>query len=100
MHRISTSEEWEALQKTGTTLGGELNLTKTDGFIHLSNLHQMSSIGETNDVIDLSRASPSEHDPQPETPSGSKSLKRASPSPVYAAIIFLTLGLSEGSANL
>ncbi|KAI8002999.1 hypothetical protein LOK49_LG08G01592 [Camellia lanceoleosa] len=71
--RISTSEEWEALQKTGTTLGGELNLTKTDGFIHLSNLHQMSSIGETNDVIDLSQSqSEPEHDPQPETPSGSK----------------------------
>ncbi|KAF5937261.1 hypothetical protein HYC85_024767 [Camellia sinensis] len=41
VYRISTSEEWEALQKTGTTLGGELD--KTDGFIHLSSLHQVQS---------------------------------------------------------
>ncbi|CAL5387329.1 unnamed protein product [Camellia sinensis] len=34
----------------------------------------MSSAGDTNDVIDLSQSqSDKEHDPQPETPSGSKS---------------------------
>ncbi|CAL5393048.1 unnamed protein product [Camellia sinensis] len=33
----------------------------------------MSSTGDTNDVIDLSQSqSDKEHDPQPETPSGSK----------------------------
>ncbi|XP_028057064.1 zinc finger BED domain-containing protein DAYSLEEPER-like [Camellia sinensis] len=36
-------------------------------------LVNMSSTGDTNDVIDLSQSqSDKEHDPQPETPSGSK----------------------------
>ncbi|KAA8543007.1 hypothetical protein F0562_021498 [Nyssa sinensis] len=41
VYRISTAEEWEALQRTGTSFGGELD--KSSGFIHLSNLHQVQS---------------------------------------------------------
>ncbi|KAK2970256.1 hypothetical protein RJ640_021692 [Escallonia rubra] len=41
VYRISTAEEWEALQMNGTTHGGEID--KTSGFIHLSKLHQVQS---------------------------------------------------------
>ncbi|CAK9145254.1 unnamed protein product [Ilex paraguariensis] len=41
VYRISTVEEWEALQKTGTTFGGDLD--KSTGCIHLSKLHQVES---------------------------------------------------------
>ncbi|CAI9101400.1 OLC1v1038713C1 [Oldenlandia corymbosa var. corymbosa] len=39
VYRISTAEEWESLQKEGSTLGGELD--RTTGCIHLSNLNQV-----------------------------------------------------------
>ncbi|KAL3531555.1 hypothetical protein ACH5RR_010877 [Cinchona calisaya] len=39
VYRISTGEEWEALQTTGCTLGGQID--KSTGCIHLSNLHQV-----------------------------------------------------------
>ncbi|XP_016709994.1 uncharacterized protein [Gossypium hirsutum] len=40
VYRISTAEEWEALQKNGSVFGGDLD--KSSGFIHLSSLHQVS----------------------------------------------------------
>ncbi|XP_019243189.1 PREDICTED: uncharacterized protein LOC109223364 isoform X1 [Nicotiana attenuata] len=39
VYRISTLEEWELLQKTGSTFGGELD--RTTGYIHLSKLDQV-----------------------------------------------------------
>ncbi|KAL5700736.1 hypothetical protein ACHQM5_026145 [Ranunculus cassubicifolius] len=39
VYRISTTEEWEELQKKGTTSGGELD--KTTSCFHLSNLDQV-----------------------------------------------------------
>lgn len=39
VYRISTAEEWEALQRNGSTFGGELD--QTTGCFHLSNLHQV-----------------------------------------------------------
>ncbi|XP_077240197.1 dihydroorotate dehydrogenase [Tasmannia lanceolata] len=39
VYRISTAEEWEELQKNGSTFGGELD--KNTGFIHLSKLDQV-----------------------------------------------------------
>ncbi|KAE9464118.1 hypothetical protein C3L33_03952, partial [Rhododendron williamsianum] len=41
VYRISTAEEWEALQRNGSTFGGELD--QTTGCFHLSNLHQVQS---------------------------------------------------------
>ncbi|PON61782.1 dihydroorotate dehydrogenase [Parasponia andersonii] len=41
VYRISSDQEWEELQKTGSTLGG--NLDKSSRFIHLSDLHQVQS---------------------------------------------------------
>ncbi|KAM3231451.1 hypothetical protein P3S67_008662 [Capsicum chacoense] len=41
VYRISTMEEWELLQKTGSTFGGDLD--RTTGFIHLSKLDQVQS---------------------------------------------------------
>ncbi|XP_015872495.2 uncharacterized protein LOC107409579 [Ziziphus jujuba] len=41
VYRISTGEEWEELQRNGSTFGGQLD--KTSGFIHLSHLHQVQS---------------------------------------------------------
>ncbi|GFY98629.1 hypothetical protein Acr_13g0000300 [Actinidia rufa] len=41
VYRISTAEEWEALQRTGSSFGGELD--KTTGCFHLSKLHQVQS---------------------------------------------------------
>ncbi|XP_057963580.1 uncharacterized protein LOC131154827 isoform X2 [Malania oleifera] len=38
VYRISTAEEWEELQKSGSTYGGDLD--KKSGFIHLSKLNQ------------------------------------------------------------
>lgn len=40
VYRISTAEEWQELQSSGSIFGGELD--KTSGFIHLSNLNQVS----------------------------------------------------------
>lgn len=42
VYRISTSEEWEEMQRSGYILGGELD--KTSGFIHLSDLPQVLSL--------------------------------------------------------
>jgi hypothetical protein len=39
VYRISTANEWEEFQKTGSIFGGELD--KSSGFIHLSSLHQV-----------------------------------------------------------
>ncbi|KAK6788448.1 hypothetical protein RDI58_016973 [Solanum bulbocastanum] len=39
VYRISTMEEWELMQKTGSTFGGDLD--RTTGFIHLSKLDQV-----------------------------------------------------------
>lgn len=39
VYRISTMEEWELLQKTGSTFGGDLD--RTTRFIHLSKLDQV-----------------------------------------------------------
>jgi hypothetical protein len=41
VYRISTANEWEEFQKTGSIFGGELD--KSSGFIHLSSLHQVLS---------------------------------------------------------
>ncbi|PHT80516.1 hypothetical protein T459_18568 [Capsicum annuum] len=41
VYRISTMEEWELLQKTGSTFGRDLD--RTTGFIHLSKLDQVQS---------------------------------------------------------
>ncbi|XP_057509725.1 uncharacterized protein LOC130792249 [Actinidia eriantha] len=41
VYRISAAEEWEALQRTGSSFGGELD--KTTGCFHLSKLHQVQS---------------------------------------------------------
>lgn len=40
VYRISTAQEWEELQKNGSTFGGELD--KSSGFIHLSKLEQVN----------------------------------------------------------
>lgn len=40
VYRISTAKEWEELQSTGSVSGGQLD--KASGFIHLSQLHQVS----------------------------------------------------------
>lgn len=40
VYRISSAEEWQELQNSGSIFGGELD--KTSGFIHLSNLNQVS----------------------------------------------------------
>ncbi|KAK8693750.1 hypothetical protein V6N13_071320 [Hibiscus sabdariffa] len=39
VYRISAAEEWEELQKNGSTFGGGLD--KSSGFIHFSSLHQV-----------------------------------------------------------
>nr|DAD33011.1 TPA_asm: hypothetical protein HUJ06_011862 [Nelumbo nucifera] len=39
VYRISTAKEWEELQKSGSTFGGDLD--KTTGCIHLSKLDQL-----------------------------------------------------------
>ncbi|XP_057963581.1 uncharacterized protein LOC131154827 isoform X3 [Malania oleifera] len=44
VYRISTAEEWEELQKSGSTYGGDLD--KKSGFIHLSKLNQVRPILE------------------------------------------------------
>ncbi|KAI5674871.1 hypothetical protein M9H77_05821 [Catharanthus roseus] len=41
VYRISTAEEWEALQKNGSMFGGELD--RTSGYIHLSKLDQVQA---------------------------------------------------------
>ncbi|KAL6954388.1 hypothetical protein U1Q18_040848 [Sarracenia purpurea var. burkii] len=41
VYRISTAEEWEALQRSGITFGGELD--RTTRCIHLSKLNQVQS---------------------------------------------------------
>ncbi|XP_024020056.1 uncharacterized protein LOC112091226 [Morus notabilis] len=41
VYRISTAQEWEELQKSGSTFGGQLD--KSSGFIHLSSLSQVRS---------------------------------------------------------
>ncbi|PON88733.1 dihydroorotate dehydrogenase [Trema orientale] len=41
VYRICSGQEWEELQKTGSTLGGDLD--KSSRFIHLSDLHQVQS---------------------------------------------------------
>ncbi|KAL5561062.1 hypothetical protein UlMin_030809 [Ulmus minor] len=41
VYRISSAQEWEELQRTGSIYGGDLD--KTSGFIHLSDLHQVQS---------------------------------------------------------
>ncbi|KAH7862798.1 hypothetical protein Vadar_009739 [Vaccinium darrowii] len=52
VYRISTAEEWEALQRNGSTFGGELD--KTTGCFHLSNLHQVQSTLQ-NFFLDINR---------------------------------------------
>ncbi len=42
VYRISTSQEWEELQKAGACYGGQLD--KSAGCIHLSSLHQVQSV--------------------------------------------------------
>ena len=42
VYRISTSQEWEELQKAGACYGGQLD--KSAGCINLSSLHQVLSI--------------------------------------------------------
>ena len=41
VYRISSAEEWEEFQKSGSTFGGLLD--KSSAFIHLSNLSQVPS---------------------------------------------------------
>ncbi|XP_004288375.1 PREDICTED: uncharacterized protein LOC101300390 [Fragaria vesca subsp. vesca] len=41
VYRISRGEEWQELQSSGSTFGGELD--KNSGFIHLSKLIQVQS---------------------------------------------------------
>ncbi|CAL4942910.1 unnamed protein product [Urochloa decumbens] len=40
VYRISTTDEWAELQRTGATLGGDLD--RSTGCIHLSDLSQMT----------------------------------------------------------
>nr|XP_019703380.1 uncharacterized protein LOC109505336 [Elaeis guineensis] len=42
VYRVSTAEEWEELQKTGSTLGGDLD--RRTGCIHLSDLRQVKMV--------------------------------------------------------
>ncbi|KAL4351434.1 hypothetical protein GQ457_06G030470 [Hibiscus cannabinus] len=42
VYRISTAQEWEALQKNGSCFGRDLD--KSSGFIHFSFLHQVKPI--------------------------------------------------------
>jgi hypothetical protein len=39
VYRISTADEWAEFQRTGTTLGGDLD--RSTGCIHLSDLSQV-----------------------------------------------------------
>ncbi|PHU16468.1 hypothetical protein BC332_17673 [Capsicum chinense] len=55
VYRISTMEEWELLQKTGSTFGGDLD--RTTGFIHLSKLDQLGN-GLVYEAIDDSKVFP------------------------------------------
>ncbi|XP_011079510.1 uncharacterized protein LOC105163010 [Sesamum indicum] len=41
VYRISTAQEWEELQRTRATFGGDLD--KSTGCFHLSKLHQVQS---------------------------------------------------------
>ncbi|KAG1338669.1 putative Pre-mRNA-splicing factor SYF2 [Cocos nucifera] len=42
VYRVSTAEEWEEIQKTGSTLGGDLD--RRTGCIHLSDLRQVKMV--------------------------------------------------------
>ncbi|XP_074563853.1 uncharacterized protein LOC141820439 isoform X2 [Curcuma longa] len=42
VYRVSVSDEWEELQRTGATLGGDLD--RTTGCIHLSDLDQVKMV--------------------------------------------------------
>ncbi|KAJ8559268.1 hypothetical protein K7X08_003326 [Anisodus acutangulus] len=55
VYRISTMEEWELLQRTGSTFGGELD--RTTGYIHLSKLHQLGN-GLVYEAVDDSNVFP------------------------------------------
>ncbi|XP_068664342.1 uncharacterized protein [Aristolochia californica] len=39
VYRISTAEEWDELQKNGSSFGGDLD--KSSGFVHLSKIDQV-----------------------------------------------------------
>ncbi|KAJ6810321.1 uncharacterized protein M6B38_158875 [Iris pallida] len=39
VYRVSSADQWEELQRTGATLGGDID--RTTGCIHLSSLHQV-----------------------------------------------------------
>jgi uncharacterized protein (DUF952 family) len=42
VYRISTADEWAELERTGGTLGGDLD--RSTGCIHLSDLSQVSEL--------------------------------------------------------
>lgn len=46
VYRVSTSGEWEELQRTGATLGGSLD--RRTGCIHLSDLDQVGTAEPEN----------------------------------------------------
>ncbi|KAI7987723.1 hypothetical protein LOK49_LG13G02668 [Camellia lanceoleosa] len=60
----------------------------------------MSSTGEANDVIDLSISTEPDHDPQPETPSGSKKLRCFPRFPELRNLRQLELMLNPGVSGL
>ncbi|KAK8588176.1 hypothetical protein V6N13_087122 [Hibiscus sabdariffa] len=62
VYRISTAQEWEALQKNGSCFGGDLD--KSSGFIHFSSLHQSHSPSPS-----LNRRSPFVSSRRPSLPS-------------------------------
>lgn len=49
VYRISTADEWEELQRTGATLGGELD--RSTRCIHLSDLSQVSPTFDPLDFV-------------------------------------------------
>lgn len=42
VYRVSTEKEWDELQRTGSTLGGDID--RKTGCIHLSTLHQVKMV--------------------------------------------------------
>ncbi|XP_019243190.1 PREDICTED: uncharacterized protein LOC109223364 isoform X2 [Nicotiana attenuata] len=83
VYRISTLEEWELLQKTGSTFGGELD--RTTGYIHLSKLDQLGN-GLVYEAIDDSNVFPHFYGPS----------RSFSPLPLDAVIKGEKLVVSDG----
>nr|XP_016443365.1 PREDICTED: uncharacterized protein LOC107768738 isoform X2 [Nicotiana tabacum] len=83
VYRISPLEEWELLQKTGSTFGGKLD--RTTGYIHLSKLDQLGN-GLVYEAIDDANVFPHFYGPS----------RSFSPLPLDAVIKGEKLVVSEG----